>query len=89
MAKKHGIYVYDKNERDFTTTGLVGDLTAIQAVFVEEKNGASEIQIKLPYDEYQRWKKAKIGNLIKCAVPVRIPPAIKDDEYANTVQVGT
>ena len=88
MAKKQGVYVFDKNAQDFTTTGLVGDLNPIEATFTEEKNGVSEVVIKLPYDEYERWKKASVGNILKVNVPVRIPPAIDNDEYANTVMVG-
>ena len=87
--EKHGVYVYDKDCDDFSTTGLVGDLKPIEATFTEEKNGTSEIVIKLTYDEYDRWKQAKVGNIIKCEVPVRVPPAILDDEYANTVNVAT
>lgn len=85
--ERHPVYVYDKNCTDFTTTGLVGDLMPIEATFTEEKNGASEIVIKLTYDEYKRWQQAKVGNILKCEVPVRVPPVIGDDEYANTTKV--
>ena len=84
MAQKHHVFVYDKNCDDFSTTGLVGDLQPIEAVFEEEKNGISEITLRLTYDEYGRWKAAKVGNIIKCEVPVRVPPVISDDEYANS-----
>ena len=87
MAENHPVYAYPQDCDDFTTTGLVGDLRPIMATFTEEKNGKSEVKLRLPYDEYQRWKAAKVGNYIKCAVPVRVPPVIEDDEYANTVQV--
>lgn len=83
-----GIFLYPENCEDFTTTGLVGDIKPIQAIFTEEKNGMSEVEIRLTYDEYKRWKAAKAGNYIKCEVPVRIPPVIEDDEYANTVDIG-
>lgn len=88
MAKRHGIYVYPQNAVDFTTTGLVGDLQPLEATFTEEKNGESQIILKMPYDEYGRWKKCKVGNLIKCEVPVRVPPVIENDEYANTVRIA-
>ena len=87
MARTSTLYVFDKGAKDFTTTGLVGDLKPIEAVFTEEKNGLSEITVKIPYDAYNKWKAAKVGNIIKCAVPVRVPPVIKSDEYANTVDV--
>lgn len=85
MAQKHGIYVYPQDCEDFTTTGLVGDIKPLEAVFTEVKNGESELVMKLTYDEYERWKEAKVGNLVKCEVPVRVPPMIKDDEYVGTV----
>ena len=87
MAENHPVYVYPQDCDDFTTTGMVGDLRPIMATFTEEKNGKSEVKLRIPYDEYQRWKAARVGNYIKCAVPVRVPPVIDEDEYANTVQV--
>lgn len=82
-----GIYVYPHDCEDFTTTGLVGDLMPIEATFTEEKNGISEVVIKMTYDQYKKWKACKVGNIIKCKVPVRVPPVIRDDEYAGTVEV--
>lgn len=87
MAKNNPVYVYDKDCDDFTTTGLAGDLQPIEAIFTEEKNGLSEITIKLPYDQLQKWKKAVVGNILKCEVPVRMPPVISNDEYANTTKI--
>ena len=89
MAKIAPIYVFDKNAEDFSTTGLVGDLQPLEAVYTEEKNGISEIELKMTYDQYNKWRSAQVGNIIKCKVPVRIPPVIRDDEYADTVSVGT
>lgn len=88
MAQNSHIYVFDKGTEDFSNTGLAGDLKPISAVFTEEKNGISEIEIRLTYDEYRRWKSASVGNYIVCSVPVRVPPVITNDEYANTVNVG-
>ena len=87
MAQKHGIYVYPADCTDFTTTGLVGDLRPKSATFVEEKNGRSEVVLKLSYDKLQKWKAVKVGTIIKAEVPVRVPPVISNDEYANTVNV--
>ena len=78
------IHVYAHDCTDFTTTGLVGDLRPLEAVFTEEKNGISQVVIKLPYDEYKKWKACAKGNIIKCEVPVRIPPVIVDDQYASS-----
>ena len=89
MAQDRGIFLFGSDCEDFTTTGLVGEIKPIEAVFTEEKNGISEVRIKLTYDEYNRWRAAQVGNYVKCEVPVRIPPVIDDDEYANTVNIGT
>ena len=87
MPKNRPVYVYPADCKDFTTTGLVGDLMPIEGTFTEEKNGVSEVVIKMPYDEYKKWKACQMGNIIKCEVPVRVPPVIEDDEYAGSVQV--
>lgn len=87
MARNKPIYVYPKDCTDFTTTGLVGDLMPLEAQYTEEKNGISEIVIKMPYDEYQKWKAVRNDCIIKAEIPVRVPPVIDDDEYANSVDV--
>lgn len=81
------VYVYPHDCQDFTTTGMVGDLMPLEATFEEEKNGISQVTIKMSYDQYKKWKACKVGNIIKCKVPVRVPPVIRDDEYAGTVEV--
>lgn len=88
MAENHPVYIYAHDCTDFSTTGLVGDIRPLEATFTEEKNGTAEVVMRIPYDEYNRWKAAKVGNLIQCEVPVRVPPVINDDEYANTVQIA-
>lgn len=87
MARNKPVYVYPHNCTDFRGTGLVGDLMPLEASFTEEKNGVSQIVIKMPYDEYEKWKACQKGSIIKAEVPVRIPPVISDDEYAGTVEV--
>lgn len=87
--KNKPIFVYAKDATDFTTTGLVGDLRPLSATFNEEKNGISQVTLRLPYDQYKKWKAAKVGNIIKCQVPVRVPPVISNDEYANTTKKYT
>ena len=87
MAKNHPIFVYPQDCTDFTTTGLCGDLKPIEGTFTEEKNGVSEITIRMPYEQYEKWKNCRIGNIIKAEVPVRVPPVISDDEYAGSVDV--
>lgn len=88
MAQNRPVYIYPKDCEDFSTTGLVGDIKPLEATFTEEKNGTSEVVLRIPYDEYNRWKAAVVGGYVKCEVPVRVPPVIMDDEYADTVVVG-
>lgn len=88
MAQNHPIYVYDQMCVDFTTTGLVGDLRPMEAVFTEEKNGESQVVIRMPYDQWNKWKAAKVGNILKCEVPVRVPPVIKNDTYATSTKIA-
>lgn len=89
MAKNRPLYVYPEKCTDYTTTGLVGDLMPLQGIFHEEKNGMSEIEIRMPYDQYEKWKACKEGRVIKAEVPVRVPPVIENDEYAGTVDIFT
>ena len=88
MAENHPVYLYQKDCSDFSTTGLVGDIRPLEATFTEEKNGEAQVVMRIPYDEYNRWKAAKVGNYVKCEVPVRMPPVISNNGYANTVKVG-
>ena len=88
MAENRPVYLYAADCEDFTSTGLVGDIRPIEATFKEEKNGEAQVIMRIPYDQYDRWKAAKVGNYIKAEVPVRMPPVIDDDEYANTVKVA-
>lgn len=89
MAEKSGIYVYRPTDTDLSSSGLVGDLKpiALEAVFKEEKNGISQVTLKLPYDEQKRWQACKVGNILKVMVPVRVPPVVKDHEFADKVEV--
>ena len=81
------VYVYPHDCTDFTTTGLAGDLKPLEGTFTEEKNSVSEVVIRMPYDEFKRWKACKVGNILKCLVPVRVPPVIDDNEYAGSTDV--
>lgn len=83
------VYIYPADCDDVSTTGMVGDIRPLEATFTEEKNGESQVTMRLSYDEYGRWKAAQVGNYIKCKVPVRLPPAISEDEYLNSVLIGT
>jgi len=87
MARNKPVYVYPHDCTDFSTTGLVGDLKPLSCEFTEEKNGISEVIIKMPHDQYKKYKAILNDAVIKCEVPVRVPPVINDDEYATSVKV--
>lgn len=90
MAENNPIYVYPPNCDNFNNTGLVGDLRPLDgSTFTEEKNGMSEVVIRLPYDQFQKWKAVQKDCIIKAKVPKRVPPVIQDDEYVTAVSVGT
>lgn len=78
-----GIFVYPHDCTDFSTTGLVGELTPLECYFEEEKNGASGLSARIYYDSDDRWKALKVGNYIKAEVPVRIPPALVGGVYST------
>lgn len=80
------IFVYPHDCTDFSTTGLCGDLQPIEAYYEEEKNGISQIEMTLQYDELGKWKEAKVGRYISALVPVRVVPAIENDSYSTTIQ---
>ena len=88
MGKTNGIYVYAHDATDMSNTGLVGDLKPLEAVFQEEKNGISQVVLKLPYDKYKKWKACEKGNIIKALVPVRVPSLFDSNGgYSGQVKV--
>lgn len=81
-----GVYVYAHDAQSFATTGLAGDLQPIKCYFEEEKNGKSQLTMTLPYDSIGKWQQVKVGRYIKAKVPVRTPPDIDDNAYAQVVE---
>ncbi|MBO7252269.1 MAG: phage tail protein, partial [Oscillospiraceae bacterium] len=81
-----GIHVFPHDCKDFSNNGLCGDLQPIEAYFEEEKNGISQIELTLQYDEFGKWKEVKVGRYIRAMVPVRVTPIIENDSYSTTVQ---
>lgn len=85
MVERSGVYVYAHDDVDITATGLVGDLLPIKCTFTEEKNGKSLIEMQLHYDQWGKWRAVKPGNYIKALVPVRVPPKIVNNLFAESV----
>lgn len=80
-----GVYVFNFDDADFDTTGLVGDLQPIECTFYEEKNGESNLSMRLCYDPLNKWAAVKVGSYIKAQVPVRVPPKITDHAYDQEI----
>lgn len=80
-----GVYVFDRDDVELDTTGLVGDLQPLECMFHEEKNGESSLTMTLCYDELNKWAAVKVGSYIKAKVPVRVPPRIVDSVYTKDV----
>ena len=80
-----GVYVFDRDDVDLDTTGLVGDLQPLECKFHEEKNGQSYLTMTLCYDELHKWAAVKVGSYIKAKVPVRVPPRIVNSVYTTDV----
>ena len=83
MQKLSGVYVFAHDDVDINTTGLVGDLMPTKCLFTEEKNGLSQLSLTLRYDEWGKWRAVKTGNYIKALVPVRVPPKIVNNLFAE------
>lgn len=81
------IYLYNANETDCTTIGIVGALQPQEATFTEIANGMSSIKIVHPKDEYGRYKELKQNRIIKCSVPVRSTPEIQNGNFVRSVQI--
>lgn len=80
-----GVYVFKFDDVDFDTTGLVGDLQPVECTFCEEKNGESNLSMRLCYDSLNKWAAVKVGSYIKAQVPVRVPPKITDHAYDQEI----
>lgn len=80
-----GVYVFDQNDVELDTTGLVGDLQPLECHFHEEKNGESVLTMRLCYDGLHKWAAVKVGSYIKAKVPVRVPPRIVDSTYMTEI----
>ena len=83
------ITIFDKSATDYSDSGLTGEYVPISATFSEEKNGVSQLNISAIYDDYERYKSLKVGNIVKAKVPVRVPPLIRSDALGSSAVVAT
>ena len=80
-----GIFVYHPDASDLSTTGLIGDLQAIECTFEEQRNGVSRLNMQLAYDTHEKWRAVEKGCLIKAPVLSRVPPVISGNALASSV----
>lgn len=81
------VYLFKHDAQDFSTNGLVGDLQPLECRFEEQKNGISQITMLIPYDKLEKWKQVQVGRYIKADVPVRTPPVMGDNAYAQMANI--
>ena len=80
-----GIFVYHPDASDLSTTGLIGDLQAIECTFEEQRNGVSRLNMQLAYDTHEKWRAVEKGCLIKAPVLSRVPPVFSGNALASSV----
>lgn len=62
------ITIHEKTTQNFSTLGL-GTLVPISCEVEEELNGAFELELEHPYDEWGKWKRIECGRIIFASTP--------------------
>lgn len=84
------VYVFEPNESDLTSFGLVGALEPISCVYEEVANGMSEITMEHPMDEpWGKYLALKEDYLLTVDVPVRMTPEINGTHFVTAVETTT
>ena len=78
------IYVYEQDENDFSSIGLVGALTPESCTYIEAANGESRIEMVHPIDNNGKYTAIEIGRILRVPVPVRNAPAIVEGNQTMT-----
>ena len=81
------IYVFSRNDvdNDYSSFGLVGALVPTQAVFKEEGNGESILEMSHPLDTWEKYRGLEKENIIVAKVPVRNVPEIQNGTQVSVV----
>lgn len=77
------IFVYDAGATDFTNNGL-GALKPENCLVTEEINGEYSLTLVHPIDETGKWRRLRMGNIIKAPVPAGKTPRINTGGMAQT-----
>ena len=79
------VYIYNADEEDFSTIGLCGTLMPMSCTYHEIANGSAELTLEHPMDSFGRYLFLKEMRILKCEVPVRTTPEIRNGEFATVV----
>ena len=83
------VYVYAKDATDFACVGLVGALTPTECHHEEVGNGASELTLVHPVDEWGRYAALQPDCILRAPVPVRTCPEIAAGQIVTSVETWT
>ena len=81
------VYVYEADATDFACIGLVGALTPTECRHEEVGNGASELTLVHPVDEWGRYAALVPDRILRAPVPVRTCPEIESGTIVTTFEV--
>ena len=80
------VYIYDRDEEDFSTIGICGALQPKECIFHEIANGKSSLRLEHPLDPYHRYLALQENRILKADVPVRTTPEIMNGSYVTVVE---
>jgi len=86
----YDVFVYGKNEADFTGTGLCGGLFPISCEHEEIAGGMSAVTLTHPFDPQGKWRNLQHGNILSCMTRVRTTPEIDEGgQVVTSVETWT
>ena len=83
------IYVYAAKATNFACIGLVGALTPTECRHEEVGNGASELTLVHPVDDWGRYAALLPDRILRAPIPVRTCPEIVAGTVTTTFEVWT
>jgi phage minor structural protein len=83
------VYVYEADATDFACVGLVGALTPTECRHEEVGNGASELTLVHPVDDWGRYAALLPDRILRAPIPVRTCPEISEGTIVTTFEVWT
>lgn len=81
-------YHYPADCTDFSTNGL-GTLIPSSCTVAETLNGIWEVNMVHPIDEYGKWTRLQVGNIIRVPVPSALTPYVKMLDHSVTIETSS